>query len=279
MVSMYSAKLMDHFQNPRNAGKPERYSVKGVAGDPRSGPFMILYLDLQGPYIRDAKFQTYGCAPAIAAGSLLTELVKGRTISQTAPIDAAFITEHLGGLPLGKEICANLAATALGSAIGAIPKEPLGSAAGRPAHFNVRGKAGDPGAGSFLIVHLDVRGGVVRDATFETDRSPLAVAVGSYLAQRLKDCSLPELRRLRDEALAEDLLRAAEGDGTRSALAMEALSEAIRQMEEGIGFPEARVGSDLPIIHVYAVCHNEELLLPYFLRHYEDFAERIIIFD
>jgi nitrogen fixation NifU-like protein len=114
---MYSTTLMDHFGNPRNAGVLKEYSVRGVSGDPNAGPFMVFYLDIRKRKIRDVSFQTYGCAAAIAAGSYLTELVKGKSLEEAAAIDAQTIKAGLGGLPLGKEHCASTAVSALRDAL------------------------------------------------------------------------------------------------------------------------------------------------------------------
>lgn len=120
---MYSQTLMDHFGNPRNSGQLEKYSVRGVSGDPNSGPFMVLYLDVQKSRIRAVSFQTYGCAAAIAAGSLLTELVKGRTLDEASTLDAKSIKAGLGGIPLGKEHCADTAISALRNALSQVKGE------------------------------------------------------------------------------------------------------------------------------------------------------------
>ena len=114
---MYSATLMDHFERPRNGGKPEVFNAKGVSGDPSAGPFMVLYLNVQGGRIAGVGFQTYGCGPAVAAGSLLTELVKGKSLLEASAITAPILTTGLGGLPLGKGHCADIAIDALNRAL------------------------------------------------------------------------------------------------------------------------------------------------------------------
>jgi len=116
----YSPIVAHHFTNPRNVGKPASYTAEGVAGDPGGGPFMIVYLDVDGDRIRDAAFETYGCGVAMGCGSLVTELVKGRTLDVARKIDATALRTLLGGLPLGKEHCADLAAAALATALTSI---------------------------------------------------------------------------------------------------------------------------------------------------------------
>lgn len=114
---MYSDTVLDHFGNPRNIGRPMRVDARGVAGNPESGPFTVLYIGLEGRTIAHVGFETYGCAASIAAGSLLTELLKGRSIEDVESIDATVILEKLGGLPLGKRQCADLAITAFRDAL------------------------------------------------------------------------------------------------------------------------------------------------------------------
>jgi NifU-like protein involved in Fe-S cluster formation len=108
---------MDHFGNPRNGGVPSRYNAKGMAGSPASGPFMVLYLFVANGVIESTGFQTFGCAPAIAAGSYLSEKIRGLKVHEAAAIDFRQLMDELGGLPLGKEHCAQIAVAALGDAI------------------------------------------------------------------------------------------------------------------------------------------------------------------
>lgn len=117
---MYSPIVLDHFGNPRNVGPLARYQARGVAGTPEAGPFMILYLDIQEGRIVNAAFQTYGCGPAIASGSMLTELIKGKSVDEARSLDSSALLHSLGGLPLGKEHCAAIAISALSDALRSI---------------------------------------------------------------------------------------------------------------------------------------------------------------
>ena len=119
----FSSIVDHHWANPRNMGCPERFDAKGVAGDPSAGPFMIVYLTIAGDRIESAAFETYGCGAAIAAGSLTTELIKGRPLADAARVDGGVVRTLLGGLPLGKEHCADLAAVALSKALKSIPQQ------------------------------------------------------------------------------------------------------------------------------------------------------------
>ena len=113
----YSAVVLDHFYNPRNQYVMEDADVKGVAGEPGRGNFMVLYLKLEGERIVKASFQTHGCAPSIAAGSWLTEQITGNDIADAAQWSEGKISEALGGLPAHKRHCSAFAAAAINSAV------------------------------------------------------------------------------------------------------------------------------------------------------------------
>lgn len=114
----YSALVMDHFYNPRNAYRMDDASVVGHAGKPGGGPFLTLFLKLERDQVTAASFQTFGCAPAIAAGSLLAERLPGSTLPEAVERwTEEAIHEALGGLPDHKRHCSALAAEALASAL------------------------------------------------------------------------------------------------------------------------------------------------------------------
>ena len=112
-MSHYSAVLMDHFSSPRNVGQMDLPDAAGVVGAPGCGPYMELCLRLDGGRVMDAKFQTFGCGPAIAAGSLLTTLIIGRSVAECLELTPEQLVEALGGLPPEKLFCAGLAIDAL----------------------------------------------------------------------------------------------------------------------------------------------------------------------
>jgi nitrogen fixation NifU-like protein len=116
-MGKYSDILMDHFFAPRNGGRMEGPDRVGQAGTPGQGPFMVLYLRLDGDRVTEARFQTYGCGPAIAAGSMLTVLVTGRTVAECLALTAEELTEALGGVPPEKQHCPALAIQALRAAL------------------------------------------------------------------------------------------------------------------------------------------------------------------
>ncbi len=106
-----------HYREPRNVGKPASFNVEGAAGDRSAGPFLALYLDVaDNGVIREAHFETYGCATAVAAGSCLTESIRGRNLDEVV-VTPEQLNDELGGLPLGKRHCATLAIGALAHAI------------------------------------------------------------------------------------------------------------------------------------------------------------------
>ena len=117
MMSMYSKKVMEHFLNPRNMGKIDDPDGVGTAGNPVCGDTMTIYIKVKNNRIVDIKFQTFGCAAAIATSSMITELAKGKTIEEAEKITRDDVADALEGLPPIKMHCSNLAADALKAAI------------------------------------------------------------------------------------------------------------------------------------------------------------------
>ncbi|MDO8635723.1 MAG: Fe-S cluster assembly scaffold protein NifU [Dehalococcoidia bacterium] len=114
---MYSDMVMDHFKNPRNIGSITDADGVGSEGNPVCGDIMKIYIKVKDGRIEDAKFQTFGCGAAIATSSMVTEMVKGKTIEEALVISNKAVAEALGGLPATKMHCSNLAADALHRAI------------------------------------------------------------------------------------------------------------------------------------------------------------------
>ena len=115
--SQYSTKVMDHFSNPRNVGEMENPDGIGHVGNPICGDIMKLYIKVKDNIITDARFKTFGCGAAIATSSMVTEMVKGKTIVEALTISNSAVAEALGGLPKVKMHCSVLAEEALKSAI------------------------------------------------------------------------------------------------------------------------------------------------------------------
>jgi nitrogen fixation NifU-like protein len=113
----YSEKVMEHFRNPRNVGEIENPDGVGKVGNPVCGDIMELYIKVDGGIITDAKFKTFGCGAAIATSSMVTELVKNKTIEDALKISNRAVAEALGGLPPIKMHCSVLAEEALKRAL------------------------------------------------------------------------------------------------------------------------------------------------------------------
>lgn len=114
---MYTDKVKDHFQNPRNAGDMPDADAIGRAASSVHGDILQLYLKIEGGKVKRATFKTFGCGAAIATSSLLTELVKGKTLEEVKLITNQQVADALGGLPPIKMHCSVLAEQALKSAL------------------------------------------------------------------------------------------------------------------------------------------------------------------
>ncbi|MEE8640565.1 MAG: Fe-S cluster assembly scaffold protein NifU [bacterium] len=114
---MYSEKVMDHFYKPRNVGVIEDADGVGKVGNPVCGDMMELFIKVEDDVIKDVKFRTFGCGAAIATSSMVTELVKGKTLEEALSITNKTVAEALGGLPKQKMHCSVLGEEALDAAI------------------------------------------------------------------------------------------------------------------------------------------------------------------
>lgn len=114
---MYSEKVMDHFSNPRNVGEIENPDGVGTVGNPQCGDIMKIFIKVENNIIKDIKFKTFGCGAAIATSSMVTEMVKGKTLDDALKVTNKAVAEALDGLPPVKMHCSNLAADALHAAI------------------------------------------------------------------------------------------------------------------------------------------------------------------
>ena len=114
---MYSEKVLDHFENPRNVGEIKDANAVGVVGNAKCGDIMKIYMDIDGDIIKDVKFKTFGCGAAIATSSMATEMVKGKTVQEALELTNKAVMEALDGLPPEKVHCSVLAEEAIHSAI------------------------------------------------------------------------------------------------------------------------------------------------------------------
>jgi len=122
----YSEKVMDHFMNPRNVGEIESADGVGEVGNPACGDMMRLYLKIEEGRVRDAKFRTFGCGAAIASSSMLTEMVKGKTMDEARAITNQHVADALDGLPAVKIHCSVMAEQAVKSALDDYVKKHAG---------------------------------------------------------------------------------------------------------------------------------------------------------
>ncbi len=115
---MYSEKVMDHFNHPRNVGELEQPSGVVTVGNAKCGDIMRIYLDIDDEgVIREAKFKTFGCGAAVATSSMATELVKGKTVKEALLVTNKAVMEALDGLPPAKVHCSLLAEEAIHAAL------------------------------------------------------------------------------------------------------------------------------------------------------------------
>ena len=118
-MALYSDKVMDHFQNPRNVGKIDDAQNVGIGevGNAKCGDIMKIYLKIEDGIIVDVKFNTFGCGSAIASSSMATELIKGAKLEDALELTNKAVVEALDGLPAHKIHCSVLAEEAVKAAI------------------------------------------------------------------------------------------------------------------------------------------------------------------
>ena len=116
-MALYSEKVMDHFQHPRNVGVIEDANGVGEVGNAKCGDIMKIYLKIEDDIIKDVKFETFGCGSAIASSSMATEMIKGKSIHEAMALTNKAVAEALDGLPAHKLHCSVLAEEAIKSAI------------------------------------------------------------------------------------------------------------------------------------------------------------------
>ena len=113
----YSEKVMEHFVNPHNVGKLEDADGVGEVGNAKCGDIMKMYLKIENDIITDVKFNTYGCASAIATSSIATDMIKGQPLSEALKLTNKAVVEALDGLPAVKIHCSVLAEQAIKAAV------------------------------------------------------------------------------------------------------------------------------------------------------------------
>ena len=116
-MALYTDTVMDHFRNPRNVGSIENPDGVGEVGNAKCGDIMKMYLKIDNNVITDVKFETFGCASAIASSSIATEMIKGKTVDEALALTNREVVDSLGGLPAYKLHCSVLAEEAVKSAV------------------------------------------------------------------------------------------------------------------------------------------------------------------
>lgn len=114
---LYSEKVMDHFQHPRNLGKMENADGIGEVGNAKCGDIMKMYIKVDDGIITDVKFNTFGCGSAIATSSMATEMIKGKSVEDALELSNQAVVEALDGLPTHKIHCSVLAEEAVKAAV------------------------------------------------------------------------------------------------------------------------------------------------------------------
>ncbi|HAI21177.1 MAG TPA: Fe-S cluster assembly scaffold protein NifU [Clostridiales bacterium UBA8153] len=114
---MYTEKVMEFFANPKNVGELTDPDGVGTVGNPVCGDIMRITIKVVDGVITDVRFKTFGCGAAIATSSMVTEMVKGKTVEEAMQVTNRNVAEALGGLPPNKLHCSNLAADAVHLAI------------------------------------------------------------------------------------------------------------------------------------------------------------------
>ena len=114
---VYSEKVLDHFQHPRNVGEIPDADGVGMVGNAKCGDIMKMYIKVENDVIVDVKFNTFGCGSAIATSSMATEMIKGKTIQEALELSNRAVVEALDGLPPQKIHCSVLAEEAVKAAV------------------------------------------------------------------------------------------------------------------------------------------------------------------
>lgn len=116
-MPVYSEKVMQHFMNPHNVGEIEDADGVGEIGNPVCGDMMTFYIKVKDNRIEDVKYKTFGCGAAIAVSSMVSDMVKGKTLQEALTVTPDMVATELEGLPKNKMHCSNLGAQALRKAI------------------------------------------------------------------------------------------------------------------------------------------------------------------
>ena len=241
----YSEKVKDHFLNPRNVGEIEDADGIGDTGNLRCGDALKLYIKVEEvsgeERISDIKFQTFGCASAIASASALTEIVKGMTLEEAAEVSNTDIVEYLGGLPAPKIHCSVMGAEALQLAIadyrGEIPEE---------------GAAGDIVCKCFEVTEQQIRDAVADNNLTTVEQVTNYTKAGGACTE-----CVPEIQRIIGEVLAEKAATSDVGpENERDAKIRRLLAEQIGPAlgAHGGGLQLAAIEGDKVVVVMQGAC-------------------------
>ncbi|HCX64206.1 MAG TPA: Fe-S cluster assembly scaffold protein NifU [Eubacteriaceae bacterium] len=114
---MYTDKVIEYFQNPKNVGELEDANGVGEVGSPACGDIMKMFLKIEDGIVKDVTFKTFGCGAAVATSSMATEMIKGKSLEEVEKLTNKMVVEELGGLPSEKIHCSVLAEEAIQAAI------------------------------------------------------------------------------------------------------------------------------------------------------------------
>ncbi len=131
-TAKYNDTVMDHYRNPRNVGEISGTPAVAQVGDPASGDVLRISLLIEGDTVVDARFKSFGCTVAIAAGSMATTLVKGRPVAAAEQLTNQDVSDALGGIPEAKRVCSVLAEQAVREAVRRF-RDAAGPGEARPA--------------------------------------------------------------------------------------------------------------------------------------------------
>lgn len=126
ITQLFNDTVLDHFFNPRGVGVLDAPRAEGLAGSVKSGVFVQIQVRLDDDRVKEARFLTYGCVPAIACASFVTEWCRGRTTDEIHALNPHFVIESLGGLPSNRHLCAQLAVQALQQAVSRAKEQQTG---------------------------------------------------------------------------------------------------------------------------------------------------------
>jgi nitrogen fixation NifU-like protein len=186
---IYSDKVMDHFQNPRNVGVIPDADGVGQVGNPVCGDMMTFYIKVKDGRLADVKFQTFGCGAAIAVSSMVSEMAIGKTLEEAMTITNRLVAEELGGLPKNKMHCSNLGADALHAAILDYKNKQVSGTKGKAAAVDLHEHEGC--ACPYCDTPLEEEAGFCQACRIELEECPACGGITKKGAEVCIHCGAP----------------------------------------------------------------------------------------